>query len=369
MDTLTLELLSYLLSNIEDEAIGQLSITSKYMGNITHKLKDDEIFFKSRVENLLGYSIRCTQRKQQTQFVASPSCNFVSIAKQNVLQDKAVDSSYGLPAKLKFSYKGDWKGFYYILIKSGPSKAYWLEAAQSYTVHNGNDLAIKVLLADKRVDPSESNNLTIRQASEYGHPEIVRLLLADQRVDPSAENNQAIQWASRYGRLEVVKLLLADQRVDPSDNNNKSIQDASWYGHLDVVKLLLTDQRVDPSDDPSYHPQETTVYRGNAIQKASIWSHLEVVKLLLGSNKINLSVKTQTLRGLRSGKLSYDMIYDNIEKLAIKSLKELIQIGNQNLQDREIIMTKYFWWLRLEILYNMTNIKEDPFKLALQLEQ
>ncbi len=26
------------------------------------------------------------------------------------------------------------------------------------------------------------------------------------------------------------------------------------------------------------------------------------------------------------------------------------------------------WWLRLEILYNMTNIKEDPFKLALQLE-
>ncbi len=43
MDTLTFELLSSLLSNIEDGAIGQLSITSKNMENITKKLKDDAI--------------------------------------------------------------------------------------------------------------------------------------------------------------------------------------------------------------------------------------------------------------------------------------------------------------------------------------
>ncbi len=41
-------------------------------------------------------------------------------------------------------------------------------------------------------------------------------------------------------------------------------------------------------------------------------------------------------------------------------------MGNQNLKDRKIIMTKYFWWLCLKRLH---NIKDDPFELALQLEQ
>ena len=397
MDTLTLELLSSLLSNIEDEAIGQLSITRKYMENITNKLKDDAIFYKSRVENLLGYSI-----------------------------DR--------------SYKGNWKEFYYVLIEEDYGKADWLTSALLSASYNGNDLAIKVLLADNRgkskvlliyaVDPSFDNNYAIRRASMDGYLEIVKLFLADQRVDPSDYNNTAIQWASQKGRLEVVKLLLADQRIDPSDEYNYAIRLASENGNLEVVKLLLADQRVDPSDDnnnaiqlaslngylevvellladqrvdPSGQ-QNTAIQWASmnghldivklligdqrvdpsacdnyairwasenghievvkllladqrvdpsgsynlAIQRASKNGHIEVMKLLMGSNKINLSVKTQALKELQSSsELSYDMNYDNIEKLATKSLKELIQIGNQNLQDREIIMTKYFWWLRL----------------------
>ncbi len=43
MNTLTLELLSSILSNLEDKSIEQLSITSKNMGNITNKLKDNAI--------------------------------------------------------------------------------------------------------------------------------------------------------------------------------------------------------------------------------------------------------------------------------------------------------------------------------------
>ncbi len=107
--------------------------------------------FKSRVENLLGYSICCTQL----------NFSLASIAKQNVLQAKAVDSFYGKPAKLKFSYKGDWKGFYgfslqnvlfcyYILIKSDPNNEYWLRNALSSAALYGNYLTIKVLLADQR---------------------------------------------------------------------------------------------------------------------------------------------------------------------------------------------------------------------------
>ncbi len=106
------------------------------MGNTTEKLKDDEIFYKSRVENLLGYSVLCTQR----------NFSFAYIAKQNVLQAKAVDSSYGLPTKREFSYKGDWKVFYYILIKSDPGNTNWLTTALSSAAYNGNYLATKVLL-------------------------------------------------------------------------------------------------------------------------------------------------------------------------------------------------------------------------------
>ncbi len=57
MNTLTLDLLSSILSNIGDDAIGQLSITSNYMRNVTNELTDDAIFYKTRVEYLLGYSI------------------------------------------------------------------------------------------------------------------------------------------------------------------------------------------------------------------------------------------------------------------------------------------------------------------------
>ncbi len=350
MNILTLDLLSSLLSNIEDKAIGQLSITSKNMGNITKELKNNAIFYKSRVENLLGYFI---------------------------------DSSY----------KGDWKGFYYILIQLDPRKAYWLGDALSSAVIKGNYLASKVLLADQRVDPSAENNWDIIWASKKGHLEIVKLLLADPRVDPSDNNNFAIQWASNNGHLEIVKLLLADKRVDPSARHNHAILWASEGGHPEIVKLLLADQRVDPSDEDNKAIQWTSEHgyleivkllladqrvdpsaRNNiAIRRASKNCYQEVLRLLLGSDKINLSVKTQALKELqpkcRSSKLSYDMIYDNIKKLAKKSLKELIQIGNQNLKAREIIMTKYFWWLRLKILHNMINIKEDPFKLAIQLEQ
>ncbi len=99
-----------------------------------------------------------------------------------------------------------------------------------------------------------------------------------------------------------------------------------------------------------------------------MFGSIEIIKLLLGSGKIPLYLKTQGLKSIYRNKRSYDTTYDNYEKLAIKSLKELIEIGNQNLQDREIIMTKYFWWLRLKILHNI-YIEGDPFELALQLDQ
>ena len=44
--------------------------------------------------------------------------------------------------------------------------------------------------------------------------------------------------ASLYWYSEVVKLLLGDKRVNPSANDNEAIREASYYGKTDVVKLL-----------------------------------------------------------------------------------------------------------------------------------
>ena len=74
--------------------------------------------------------------------------------------------------------------------------------------------ALKVLLADERINPAANNNFAIRRASQNGHVAVVKVLLADKRVDPTAHDNYAIRWASLNSHLEIVKLLLADNRID-----------------------------------------------------------------------------------------------------------------------------------------------------------
>lgn len=46
-------------------------------------------------------------------------------------------------------------------------------------------------------------NITLQITSEYGNTELVRLLLSDRRVDPSAEDSLAIKVACEAGNTEV----------------------------------------------------------------------------------------------------------------------------------------------------------------------
>ena len=138
---------------------------------------------------------------------------------------------------------------------------------------NGHIEIVKILLQDKRVDPTD--NWAIRIASQFGHIEIVKILLEDKRVDPSADDNYAIQYASQNGHTAVVKLLLHDDRVNPAVCNNYSIKSAIENGYTETIKILLQDKRVDPSVDNNY-----------AIRFASYNGHTEIVKLLL-QKKIN----------------------------------------------------------------------------------
>ena len=68
----------------------------------------------------------------------------------------------------------------------------------------------------------------------------------------------AFKWASRSGKFEMVKLLLSDKRVDPSSGNNYALNEASKEGHYNVVKLLLSDERVNLSSEDYYAVKEAT---------------------------------------------------------------------------------------------------------------
>jgi len=88
---------------------------------------------------------------------------------------------------------------------------------QFYDYIENNDINnIKSLLNDKRIDPSDENNLAFILASDKGHFDIVKLLLKDKRVNPSDRNNWAIQLASQNGYFDIINLLWKDKRVKTS---------------------------------------------------------------------------------------------------------------------------------------------------------
>jgi hypothetical protein len=87
-----------------------------------------------------------------------------------------------------------------------------LEFVVKWAIRKQKVSFLKLLLANDRIDPSAQYQEAIRLASASGHTEVVKLLMCDKRVDPSL----AVILASTKGHADVMKLLLADQRADIS---------------------------------------------------------------------------------------------------------------------------------------------------------
>lgn len=83
-----------------------------------------------------------------------------------------------------------------------------------------------------------------------GKNEVLKIVLQDKRIDPSKDCNKPIKVAAQFGNLQAVKMLLNDNRVDPSekdiqtDEYNYALNQAIENGHSDIVQLLLKDKRV-----------------------------------------------------------------------------------------------------------------------------
>jgi hypothetical protein len=63
--------------------------------------------------------------------------------------------------------------------------------------------------------------------------------------------HNALISACETGRVDDVKLLLADKSVNPSFMKNEAIMTACRKEHIDVVKLLLTESRVNATLTPN----------------------------------------------------------------------------------------------------------------------
>lgn len=103
---------------------------------------------------------------------------------------------------------------------------------------------VNVLLSHPKVDP----NAAMARAILTGDEVIVKRLSDDHRIDVSRLSGDYLVAAATNGKAEIVKIFMDDKRVDPSVNNNASIRYACLNNHYEVVKLLMSDPRVDIDD-------------------------------------------------------------------------------------------------------------------------
>jgi hypothetical protein len=106
--------------------------------------------------------------------------------------------------------------------------------------------ALRALLADACVDPTELESASLRFAGQYCSVGAVRLLLADGRADPTARHAVALRTSAANGYADVVQLFLDDGRADPRALDSQALRCAAIDGHEAIVRALLADGRADP---------------------------------------------------------------------------------------------------------------------------
>jgi ankyrin repeat protein len=124
-----------------------------------------------------------------------------------------------------------------------------------------------LLLADRRVDPTEDGDDALVQATYNWHGEIVKMLLEDGRVNL---NNDVMIEAIKHNNIDIVELLLKDKRIEV--NGSLLI----YTNSTEAIKLLLEDGRADPAYKNSL-----------CLALAHYRGHTDIVKLLLVDNRVN----------------------------------------------------------------------------------
>lgn len=106
---------------------------------------------------------------------------------------------------------------------------------------------VELLLKDGRVNPTFENNAAINIVCKNGHYNLFKFLLSfksekGDRIQPSKD---CLINACTGGHRKIIKLLLKDKRIDPSVNDNLAIRAVCQSGYVEIVKKLCKDPRVD----------------------------------------------------------------------------------------------------------------------------
>ncbi len=134
---------------------------------------------------------------------------------------------------------------------------------------NGNDKLIQLLLVNE-LEYMDVLTYAIRAALQKNYLQTVKLLLADKRIDPlfclfdddGSNKYSLLALAAKEGSLEMIQLFLADKRFDPAINNYDAIIEAALHDHIQVLRLLISDSRVDKkkmSEIIEGHNQKETI--------------------------------------------------------------------------------------------------------------
>lgn len=75
---------------------------------------------------------------------------------------------------------------------------------------SNNPLELAKLIKDLEIDPSMYLSRPLREAASYGFYDCVKILISDKRVDPSAMCNESIEFAYKNNHMNVVLLLWED---------------------------------------------------------------------------------------------------------------------------------------------------------------
>lgn len=84
-------------------------------------------------------------------------------------------------------------------------------------------------------------------AAQHGNIDLLVEILANNKSEPERDNNELFVHCCMIGKIEAVKILIADKRVDPSDNNNWAIEESYESKFDKITELLIQDERVSSS--------------------------------------------------------------------------------------------------------------------------
>jgi hypothetical protein len=144
-------------------------------------------------------------------------------------------------------------------------------------------IEIKEYMSSIDNDITFSHNSPFRTACGLGHFELVKLLLNDKRVDPTDFFNEAIVMATYSLNSDVVNLLLKDGRVDVTYDYSEAFRRTVDNKDLSSFHLFIKNGKSDFSSFESY-----PIIRANGLQSyemvEALWNIKSVREALKKDN-------------------------------------------------------------------------------------